>query len=91
MNVRLTPKSSSDAIEGIEILPDGRAVLKIRVRALPVAGEANAALLRLIAKSLKLPGSCVSLDAGSTGRVKVLRLAGEPDELRCRLLALVEK
>jgi uncharacterized protein len=90
LNVRLTPKSRSDAIEGIELLPDGRAVLKIRVRALPEAGEANAALLRLLAQSLRLPGSSVTLEAGATGRVKIVRLTGEPDELQHRLMALVE-
>ena len=35
--VRLTPKGGRDAIDGIETLADGRAVLKARVRAAPPA------------------------------------------------------
>jgi uncharacterized protein YggU (UPF0235/DUF167 family) len=34
LSVRLTPRSASDALGGIETLSDGRAVVKLRVRAL---------------------------------------------------------
>ena len=37
--VRLTPKGGRDAIDGIELLADGRSVLKVRVRAAPSEGE----------------------------------------------------
>ena len=50
--VRLTPKGGRDAIAGIERLADGRAVLKVRVRAAASEGEANAALIELVAKAL---------------------------------------
>jgi uncharacterized protein (TIGR00251 family) len=89
LSVRLTPKSSRDGIDGIETLADGRSVLKVRVRAVPESGEANAALIRLLAKSLKLPGSSVSLESGATARLKLLRLSGDPDELAGKLAALV--
>ncbi len=91
LSVRLTPKSSRDAIDGIETLSDGRAVLKIRVRAVPEAGEANEALRRLLAKSLKIPGSAVTLESGTTARLKVLRIAGEPADLEARLMALTSR
>jgi uncharacterized protein len=41
--VRLTPKGSRDEIGGAERLAGGRVVLKVRVRAVPQDGEANAA------------------------------------------------
>jgi uncharacterized protein len=75
--VRLTPKGGRDAVEGIEVLADGRAVLKVRVRAAPVEGEANAALLALIAKTLKLPRRAVALTGGETSRIKRLTIAGD--------------
>ena len=50
LTVRLTPKGGRDAIDGIETMADGSAVLKVRVRAAPTDGEANAALIKLMAK-----------------------------------------
>ncbi len=38
LSVRLTPKGGRDGIDGIEILADGRPVLKVRVRAAPSEG-----------------------------------------------------
>lgn len=76
LDLRVTPKSGRDAIEGIERLSSGQAILKVRVRALPTDGEANEAVVALVAKSLKLPKSNVSLERGGASRVKTLRLAG---------------
>jgi uncharacterized protein (TIGR00251 family) len=86
--VRLTPKSSRDGIDGIEHLADGRAVLKIRVRAVPEAGAANEALIRVLAKALALPASAISLQSGATGRLKSLRLTGDASALAARLAAI---
>jgi len=33
LTIRLTPKGGRDAIDGVDVLADGRPVLKIRVRA----------------------------------------------------------
>ena len=57
LTVRLTPRGGRDAIDGIEQLADGRSVLKVRVRAAASEGEANAALVRLIAKTLGVPAA----------------------------------
>jgi uncharacterized protein (TIGR00251 family) len=85
--VRLTPKGGRDAIDGIEQMADGRAVLKMRVAAPPSEGEANDALIRLIAKALGVPLRDVVLAAGATARVKRLTVAGDP----ARLIATLEK
>lgn len=83
--VRLTPKSSRDALEGAETTADGAAHVKARVRAVPEKGAANAALERLVARSLGVPASTVSVVAGGTSRLKTVRIAGEPAML-ARLL-----
>jgi uncharacterized protein (TIGR00251 family) len=82
--VRLTPKGGRDAIDGIETLSDGRAVLKVRVRAAPSEGEANDALCQLIAKSLGVPRD-VALTAGATARIKRLAISGDGATLAAAL------
>ena len=77
VSVRLTPKGGRDAIDGIAALADGRAVLKARVRAAPSQGEANAALGRLVAKTVGVPPRDVILIAGATARIKQLEIAGD--------------
>lgn len=71
------------------MLADGRCVLKARVRALPQEGEANAALIRLIAKALHIPASAVEIDSGTTGRVKTLSLQGDAEQLTRALAELI--
>ncbi len=87
LTVRLTPRGGRDAIDGVETLADGRPVLKVRVRVAPSEGEANAALIALLARELQLPRSAVSLVAGATARLKTVALLGAPDDLATRLQA----
>ena len=87
--VRLTPKGGRDAIDGIEVLGDGRAVLKARVRAAPSEGEANDALCRLIAKGTGVPPRDVTLVAGATTRIKRLVIAGDGPTLIAALEKIV--
>ena len=79
--VRLTPKGGRDAVEGVECLADGRCVLKVRVRPPAREGEANAALVALLARTLRIAPCDVTLVAGATARVKRLRIAGAGPEL----------
>jgi uncharacterized protein len=88
LSVRLTPKSSRDEIGTIETLADGRTVLKIRVRAVPQDGEANEALVRLLAKALHISNSAVRLEAGASSRLKTLHLQGDAGTLAASLARL---
>jgi len=88
LSLRLTPRSSKEALEGVETLADGRSVLKARVRAVPEDGKANLALLRLLADQLDLPIRALTLATGATGRTKVIRIEGAPDVTLSRLAAL---
>lgn len=85
VTVRLTPRGGRDAIEGIERLDNGQAVLKVRVRAPPSDGEANAALGRLLAKTLGLAPRDVTLVAGASSRLKRMKIAGDPSVLSAAL------
>jgi len=83
--VRLTPKGGRDAVEMVERLADGRSVLKVRVRAAASEGEANAALVRLLAGTLDIAPRHISVVAGATARIKRLRIAGPPPALAAAL------
>jgi len=74
--VRLTPRGGRDAVEGIERRADGACVLKARVRAAATEGEANAALITLIAHAAGVPPRDVTLVSGATARIKRLAVAG---------------
>ena len=84
LRVRVTPKSSKDVVEGLEATPQGPA-LKVRVRAVPDKGAANAAVAETVARWLGVPKSSVVLVSGSTARVKGLAIAGDADVLSANL------
>lgn len=87
--VRLTPGASADRIDGWDVDAEGRPVLKVRVRARPVEGEANEALIRLLAKALGLAKSAVVLHRGGQSRTKMVEVEGlSGDELKARLTDL---
>ena len=83
--VRLTPKGGRDAIEGIEQRSDGQSALKARVRAAASEGEANDALVKMLARALAVPPRDVSLLAGATSRLKRLMIAGDGPTLAAAL------
>lgn len=89
LSLRLTPRCGRDAIDGVEVLSDERPVLIARVRAAPADGEANAALIRLVAKSLGVPRRDVAVVAGSTGRLKRLLISGNGPTLIAALEKIV--
>ena len=86
--VRLTPGASADRVDGWDVDADGRPVLKVRVRARPVEGEANEALVKLLAKALGVPRSSVDLMRGAQSRLKMIAVDNLDDEaVRTRLSA----
>lgn len=86
--VRLTPKGGRDAVDGVALLSDGRAVLAARVRAAPEKGAANAALLALLAAAAGVPRAAVTLHSGATARLKQVRIAGDPAAIVAALAGL---
>jgi uncharacterized protein (TIGR00251 family) len=82
ITIRLQPRASRDEIIGWN---DERA-LRVRVKAPPVDGAANAALVQLLAKSVGVPKSQVTVISGATARNKVVEIDGlSSDELKKRL------
>ena len=54
---------------------------------MPEKGKANRALERLVADTLGVPASSVSVVSGSTARLKTLLVSGDPATIEARLAA----
>ncbi|MEZ5955296.1 MAG: DUF167 family protein [Hyphomonas sp.] len=84
LTVRVQPKSSADRVEDWGEDDAGRRFLKVRVRALPEDGKANAAVEKLVAGWLGVPKSAVRVVTGGKTRLKGLEIDG-PEDLAARL------
>jgi hypothetical protein len=81
LELAVVPRASSDRVG-----PYAGGVLRVRVTRPPADGEANRAVLRLVARALELAPSRLSLIAGSRDRRKRVHVEGIDDaELRRRL------
>ena len=75
--LRVTPRGGRDDIDGLETLADGRTVLKLRVRAIADGGEANRAVIELLARALGIPKARVRIVSGTTSRHKQVAIDGD--------------
>lgn len=76
--VRVAPRAKRNAIGGIH---DG--MLKISLTAPPVEGAANAALIKLLAKTLGVSKSSVTIVSGQSSKTKRVRIVGvDADRIR---------
>ena len=71
IDVRVQPRASRSEIAGLH----GER-LRIRLRAPPVDGRANAALVEFLADAFDVPRASVIVEHGLTGRDKRVRIRG---------------
>ena len=83
--VRLSPRARSDRLLGIIGTAEGGRTVKASVTAPAQDGRANEALLQLLARAWRLPRQDLSIVAGAASRNKIVRVAGDPDELIAKL------
>ena len=69
ITVRVTPRSSREGVE-----PTGPNEYRVRVNAPPVEGEANAAVIRVLADHFGIPKSRVAIVRGLRGRTKLIEI-----------------
>lgn len=89
MLLRVTPNAGRDEIEGVEARDDGSAVLRIRVKAVPDKGKANAAVVVLLAKALGVPKSTIRVVSGDTARTKTVAILGDAGQVAAALSNLI--
>jgi uncharacterized protein YggU (UPF0235/DUF167 family) len=84
--VRVLPRAGREAIAGVR-----EGALVVKLKAAPVDGAANAALTRLLGKTLDIRPSAIQLVRGAAARDKLLRLEGAAaDDVRRRLNEAIE-
>ena len=81
LTVQVVPRSSRNEIVGIH-----SDALRIRIKAPPVEGAANAALVAFLAKTLGVPRSQVEILSGHSSRRKTVLVSGLGREQLARLL-----
>jgi uncharacterized protein (TIGR00251 family) len=81
VRLRVQPRASREGIEG------GQAgVWRVRVSAPPVDGDANRAVLALLARALGVRAGALSIAQGARGRDKLVRVEGlSPADVEARL------
>ncbi len=81
LDLMVTPRAAADAVG-----PFVNGVLRVRVTRPPADGEANRAVVRLVAEALRISPSQIVFLAGQSSRRKRVRIEGlSPDELARRL------
>ncbi len=85
VSLRVTPRGGRDAIDGVDTLSDGRVVMKVRVRAIADGGEANRAVLKLLAEQLRVPHASLRIASGATSRLKQVQISGDARALGDKL------
>ena len=68
LRLKVQPKARRSAIQGVIRDAEGEVALKIAVSAAPEGGKANAAVAALLAETLGVAKSAVSVVAGATDR-----------------------
>ena len=82
LDIRLQPRSSRAEVVGV----DSAGRLRVRVRESPVDGQANRALVVLLADRLGIPKSAVRIVSGLRSRNKVVELSGFDKDAAIRAL-----
>ena len=82
ITVRLQPRASRDEVLGW----NEEGALRVRVKAPPVDGAANVALVQLLAKTIGVAKAKITLVSGATARNKIIEIEGlTGEELKKRL------
>lgn len=67
--IQVVPNAKSDSVEEISAN-----VLRVRVSARPIDGEANKKLVEILSKYFKVGKSCVRIEAGQFFRQKIVKI-----------------
>ena len=87
VTLRVTPGASRTAIAGLAETVSGGRALKVTVTVIAEGGKANDAVIKFLAKTLRVAKSSLTLVSGQTDRNKIIHISGDPEDLMSRLAA----
>jgi uncharacterized protein (TIGR00251 family) len=88
--VRVTPKASRNEISGLYRGASGAVSLSVKVTAAPDKGQANAAVIKVLAKAMRVSKSSFHLVKGQTERNKTFEITGPTHPIEAFLASLTE-
>jgi uncharacterized protein YggU (UPF0235/DUF167 family) len=88
LSIRLTPNGGRDGFDCVETDAEGNTFLKARVAAVAEDGKANKALVALLSRKLRVPKGAITFITGETARKKILRIDGDPEDLKAKIESL---
>ncbi len=89
--LRVTPKASRNGITGIYVDGNGKASLKVTTTAQPEKGQANKAIIQILAKTFKHAKSGFTVIAGEIDRNKTILISGKESDVLSWLEPALER
>ena len=93
LRLKVQPKARRAGVAGLTPDPEGPDgtgwALKLAVGSPPEDGKANAAVIALLAETLGVAKSAISVVSGATDRRKLVEIRGDEKDLRAALDALL--
>ena len=95
LRLKVQPKARREGVVGWTPDPDGADgtgwALKLSVNAPPEDGKANAAVIALLAETLGVAKSAISVVSGATDRRKLVEIRGNASDLGASLDRLIKE
>ncbi len=88
--VRVTPKASRNEVTGLYTAADGAVSLSVKVTAAPDKGQANAAVIKTLAKATGVSKATFNLVKGHADRNKTFEITGPTHPVEALIASLKE-
>lgn len=74
LRIKVIPKSNKNEIVETFTDADGEETIKIRIKAAPEKGKANAELIKFLSKQFGVPRAAIFIISGKSERLKLIKI-----------------
>lgn len=75
LRIKVLPKSPKNEITEIMADESGEETIKIRIKAVPEKGKANAELIKFLSKELNIAKDKISIISGKSDQLKLIKIS----------------